>query len=107
TGTQTAVTFGGIPATGLVYVNSTTVNCVTPAGAAPGSVNVGLSTFGGTPVVLTNGYTYYNPPTIASIIPSRGSTNGGQTVTISGANFVSGMTVVNFGVAHATAVTVA
>ncbi|MFA5959427.1 MAG: IPT/TIG domain-containing protein [Tatlockia sp.] len=55
TGT-TAVTFGGVAATSVNVVNSTTVTAVTPAHAA-GIVDVAVTTPGGG-ATLTNGYTY-------------------------------------------------
>jgi len=55
TGT-TSVTFGGVAATSVYVVDSTTVTAVTPAHAI-GAVNVVLTTPGGS-ATRTNGYTY-------------------------------------------------
>ena len=55
---------------------------------------------------LTNGFTFANSaPTISSISPNSGSTNGGTAVTITGTNFSSGATV-TFGGTAASNVTV-
>jgi uncharacterized repeat protein (TIGR01451 family) len=43
------------------------------------------------------GYTYHDPPTVTAISPFSGSTRGGQTVTVTGTNFVAGQTTVTFG----------
>ena len=40
-------------------------------------------------------YTYYVPPTVASISPTSGSTAGGTVITITGTNFVAGPNVVS------------
>ncbi len=55
TGT-TALTIGGVPATSVNVVNSTTVTAVTPAHAV-GAVNVVITVPAGS-ATLTNGYTY-------------------------------------------------
>jgi hypothetical protein len=45
------------------------------------------------------------PPSIASVLPATGSTNGGQTVVLTGTNFETGASV-SFGSAPATAISV-
>jgi IPT/TIG domain len=50
------VTFGGVNASNIILVNSTTITCDTPAHAA-GSVTVAVTTTGGT-ASLPNGFTY-------------------------------------------------
>jgi uncharacterized repeat protein (TIGR01451 family) len=103
----TTVTFDGTPATGVaVGGGGTTLTCITPAHAA-GAVTVQVTTFGTASASLVGGYTYHAPPTVSLVAPRRGPTTGGQTVTISGANFVPGRTTVLFGAAPAGAVTVA
>jgi hypothetical protein len=98
------VTFGGTASTGVIVVSSTSITATTPAHAA-GAVNVVVTDSGGSGT-LTNGFTYVgSPPTITTISPSSGSTNGGTVVTITGTNFVSGATV-TFGGTAATGVTV-
>ena len=56
---------------------------------------------------LASAFTYVAlpPPTISGVAPSSGSTSGGTTITVTGANFASGATVTIGGVA-ATGVTV-
>jgi hypothetical protein len=51
------VTFGGVSATSVVWVNSTTLTCVTPA-HAPGAVNVVVTNPDAQTGTLSSGYTY-------------------------------------------------
>jgi len=71
--------------------DGTQLNCTTPA-----------STLGTKQVVITNPnggpgfgtFTYVNPtPTVATVSPSSGTPNGGNTVTVVGTGFVDGATV--------------
>ncbi|MEI6728037.1 MAG: DUF2341 domain-containing protein [bacterium] len=91
--TSLGVTFGGVPATSVVYVSSTQLTVKVPAstlaGDKTGSVNVVVTNPDGLSVTLTNGYSYV-PPTVSSITPNSGSTLGGSEVTINGANFAQG-----------------
>ena len=98
------VTFGGTAATNVTVVSGTSITATTPAHAA-GAVNVVVTDSGGSATVV-NGFTYVSsPPTITTISPNSGSTNGGTAVTITGTNFISGATV-TFGGTAATNVTV-
>lgn len=96
TGTEftqgSTVTIGGAPATGVRVVTSTMITAVTPAGAAgPATVQV---TSRGLAAALTNGFTYTQPPlAITAISPAQGPTTGGNIVDITGAGFVSGVSV--------------
>ncbi|MFB6707577.1 IPT/TIG domain-containing protein [Streptomyces sp. NPDC056333] len=78
--TASSVAFGGNNATPTVTSDS--VLSVTVPGGTNGSVGVSITTAGGT----NNGfsYTYVDPPTIASLTPTSGSTSGGTAVTITG-----------------------
>ncbi len=92
--TGVSVTIDGNPCTSLVRTNSTSISCLTPAGGAPGAVDVIITNQSGLTVTATNGYTYVGAsPSITSISPQGGDTAGGTTVTITGSNFVSGATV--------------
>ena len=98
------VTFGGTAASNVTVASSTSIKATTQAHAA-GAVNVVVSDSNGSGT-LTNGFTFANSaPTISSISPSSGSTNGGTAVTITGTNFSSGATV-TFGGTAASNVTV-
>ncbi|WP_369986802.1 autotransporter domain-containing protein [Pseudomonas xanthosomatis] len=100
----TSLTIGGTAATSVNVVNATTITATTPAHAA-GTVNVTVTTPGGTNT-LPNGYTYVTPaPTLSSVSPNTGSTAGGTSVTLTGTNF-SGATAVTFDGISATGIVV-
>ena len=90
------VTFGGTPATGVTVSNGgTTITATTPAHAA-GAVNVVVTNPGNQSGTIVNGFKYAAappPPTITSISPNTGSTNGETSVTITGTSFNYGATV--------------
>jgi hypothetical protein len=101
--TGATVTFDGIPATNVTFVNAAQITCTTPAHTA-GAVNVSVTNPDTQNGTLANGFTYGGPVTVTSINPGDGTTNGGTQVTINGANFAFGATV-TFGGAPATKVT--
>jgi len=89
----TSVTIGGVAATGVQIVSATTINAITPAGAAvAAAVSV---TANGRTGSLAGGYSYSNS-SISSVVPNTGSAQGGGTVTITGA-FLQNTTAVWFG----------
>jgi YD repeat-containing protein len=78
------------------YVSSTEL-LVTAAAAAAGTVDVRVTTPGGT-AVLPAAYTYLPPPTISAVTPSKLRSSGGQALTIDGSDFVdAGDTTVTIG----------
>ena len=101
--TGATVTFGGVAATNVVVVNSTTITATTPAGSA-GVVTVTV-TMNGQSGSLAGGFTYIAAPTMSSVSPSIGPVTGGTAVTITGTNFAAGATVM-FGSVAATNVVV-
>ena len=108
TGT-TAVKFGTVAAASFVFVNDTTVTAVAPphvAGVANVIVSVGVDD---SPVVTGDEFTFVDAPTVTTILPTNGSTSGGQVVTIAGTGFVPGPgnTTVAFGGVASTSVAVA
>ncbi|WP_042035671.1 IPT/TIG domain-containing protein, partial [Aeromonas popoffii] len=81
----TAVSFGGTAATGYIVNNATTITATTPAHAA-GTVNVVVTTPGGS-ATLTNGYTYNEPAPIAGPVSTTVAANSSAnpiTLNISG-----------------------
>ena len=98
------MTFGSAAATNVVVVNSTTITATTPAGSA-GAVTVTV-TVNGQSGSLTNGFTYVVAPTVTSVSPNTGTTNGGTAVTITGTNFAAGATVTLGGTAATNVVVV-
>ncbi|MBP2017026.1 uncharacterized protein YegL [Symbiobacterium terraclitae] len=100
--------FGGAEASVLNYYGADSVRVRTPAGAAPGPVDVRAVNPDGSEAILPAGYTYDAPPpppdpTVTSISPGEGEASGGTLVTISGSDFEQGLTVW-FGGAEATVV---
>ena len=81
----TTVTFGGANATGITFVNSTTMTCYTPAQVA-GTVDVVVTNDFGTDT-LGSGFTYNLSPVVSTIDPEHGPAAGGTAVTIEGDNF--------------------
>ncbi|MGC2184325.1 MAG: IPT/TIG domain-containing protein, partial [Terriglobales bacterium] len=93
--TGATVSLGGIPATSVTLVSSTSITATTPAHAA-GAVNVMIVNTDAQNGTLAGGYTYAasNPaPTVTAITPNSGTTNGGGAVTITGTGFLAGATV--------------
>ncbi|MDR3502421.1 MAG: IPT/TIG domain-containing protein, partial [Legionella sp.] len=96
----TTVTLGGVDATSVIVLNSTTLTAVTPAyvsGSLIKDVTVNNSAGNFT---LHSGFTYIGvAPVLSTISPISGSVTGGTTVTITGTGFIPGMTVSFGGVA--------
>jgi autotransporter-associated beta strand protein len=81
------VDFGGSAALNAVPVSSTEITCSTTV-HAPGVVDVTVTNGSyGLSGKLDDGYEYMAPPTVGSIMPTVGPTNGGHSVIIFGANF--------------------
>ncbi|MGP0049012.1 MAG: IPT/TIG domain-containing protein, partial [Solirubrobacteraceae bacterium] len=103
----TAVRFGLTAATTFAVTSATSITATSPAGSA-GSVDVTVTTPGGTSATSsTDKFTYVasstvNPPTVSQVSPSAGPTGGGTGVTITGTN-LTGATAVRFGLTAATA----
>ena len=102
TGT-TAVTFGGLPATGISVVDASTLTATTPAHAA-GAVDVVVTNALGTGTALA-AYTYSGPPAVTAASPVRGPVAGGTALTLTGTGFTSANAVTIGGLA-ATGITV-
>ncbi|HEX5164078.1 MAG TPA: IPT/TIG domain-containing protein, partial [Thermomicrobiales bacterium] len=95
------VTFGGVAATSVTVVNSTTITATTPASAA-GPVDVVVTNSNGGSGTLPASFTFVIPPPVVSAIdPTSGTRFGGTQITITGTNF-DGATEVTFGTATAT-----
>lgn len=98
TAASLAVSFGGNAATGVTFVNATTVKATVPAATAAGSVAVKL-TCGAGSFSLPSSFTYASTAaiTITSITPSNGPVTGGTEVAIVGSGFSSGTPAITFG----------
>src|SRR5262249_468078 len=90
---------GGVAATSVVRVNATTITANPPAGG--GTLHLLVTNPDAQTGALSNGFQYTgaSPPSVSSITPHAGLISGGTSVTVSGANFVSGATVTIGGVA--------
>ncbi len=82
---------GEVACTSSAYVSPTSATCVTPA-AAVGAYTVSLTNPDGQKASF-NHYSYQYAPTVTSISPVFGTWQGGTSVTITGANFLSGANV--------------
>jgi IPT/TIG domain-containing protein/3-keto-disaccharide hydrolase len=91
------VKVGGVNATGVSFVNSSTLIANTPAGAQ-GAADVSVTTANGTGT-LKLGFTYIGPPIISRISPTSGPSTGGNTINIHGSSFSSNSQVTIGGVA--------
>jgi hypothetical protein len=102
--TGATVRYGANPATGVTVVNYSTITAMTPAGTA-GTVNVSVTNADGQTGTLAGAYSYRPAPIVSSVIPGAGWAYSQTSVAISGANFVSGASVI-FGSTPATNVLV-
>jgi hypothetical protein len=84
------VKFGATASATVTFVSATQLKAVAPAHAA-GTVDVTVTTPGGTSAIVAGDHYAYGPPKITSFTPTSGIT--GATVTINGTGFVPGATV--------------
>lgn len=95
-GTTTSVRFGAVAATQVVRVSATTLRVTTPA-AAIGTVDVRVTTPGGTSAATTRTrFTYQAPPNVTSLSTGAGPVRGGTAVTITGLH-LTGASRISFG----------
>ncbi len=92
-GSGSGVTIGGTSVSNSITYgeDGTWLRFVTPV-HLPGSVDVTARNPDGQEGTLSDGYTYIadSPPTINSVSPDSGGTNGGTEVTVYGSNFIEG-----------------
>jgi hypothetical protein len=101
-----SATFDGLAAQ-TTFVDNKTIRVTTPAHAA-GAVDVVVKNSDGLSGTLRGGFTYEAPqlaPTVTGITPTFGPTAGGTDVTLTGTNFVQGLSV-SFGSRELTPVSV-
>jgi hypothetical protein len=99
------VAFGGQAAGGIVVLGATAIECTAPAHEA-GKVDVTVTNPDGGTDTFIKGYQYLAQalaPTLDSVEPTSGPVTGGTPVTLHGANFLPGPTVL-FGTALAASV---
>src|SRR5207245_11501299 len=92
--TNTTVAIGGAPATNVNVADSATITATTP-GHAAGTADVTVTNGNGQSGTLSGGFTYVASPapTVATVSPRSGPTNGGAGLTVTGTNFANGATV--------------
>ena len=98
----TTVKVGGVAASNVLVVSSTSITALTPANAV-GAKDVVVTTAGGV-ATKTAAFTYVALPTIATLSPRYGPIAGGTTITITGTN-LTGATSVKVGGTSATVLT--
>ena len=95
----TTVAFGSVgtvAAGSVTYIDDTSIRVTPPNASAGAAVSVTVTTPGGTSGDVT--YTYYvGAPTLASLSVTAGPLTGGAPITLTGTNFISGVTTVAFG----------
>jgi IPT/TIG domain len=104
----TEVHFGTADASTFTVNNSSRITATAPGGTAGQTVNVSVTTSGGTSSTAgtDDDYAYdVPPPAVTSLNPNHGPAAGGTSVTITGTN-LSGATAVQFGGTNATSFTV-
>lgn len=87
-----SVSFGDLPATNIAVVGSATITCRTPA-HDPGAVDVTVTNPDGNSGTKASAYIYGGPTITPPLNPQTGPTAGGTLVTITGQNFLSGLSV--------------
>jgi hypothetical protein len=96
----TSVMFGATAAASFTVNSATSIAATTPAESS-GTVDVVVTTAGGSSATsAADQFTYSDAPTVTNISPASGPAAGGTSVTITGTNF-SGATAVTFGAAAA------
>ncbi|MGA2530952.1 MAG: IPT/TIG domain-containing protein [Acidimicrobiales bacterium] len=96
----TTAKFGTSGATAISCTSTTSCSVTSPSQSA-GTVDVTLSTPGGTSTVVgADRFTYNTAPAVTGVTPSAGPTAGGTVVTVTGTGF-SGATAVSFGASSA------
>ncbi len=102
---ETAIEFGSSAASNVMVDSNTEITATSPAGSA-GTVNVTVTTPGGTSATgSSDDFIYIAAPTVTGVSPSGGPSAGGTAVSITGTN-LAGATAVRFGAAAASSFTV-
>ena len=100
-----SVSFGGAPATSVTVESASELTAIAPSHSGTGSVDVTVSTAGGTSATEEADQFAYGPPSVAAVRPAGGGETGGTLVTISGERFQE-VRSVRFGSTAATGVSV-
>jgi phospholipase C len=96
-----SVMFGSVPASSFTVNGLGSITATSPAGA--GTVDVTVTTRGGTsPAGSADRFRYAPPPVLTKLSPAKGAAGGGTTVTIGGSGFTEATSVM-FGAVPAAA----
>lgn len=87
-----SVFFGTVSISGVTFVSSSSLTLTAPAKSA-GTYDIKVVNPDTQYDVLANGFIYAVSPAVSSIAPNTGTSDGGDSVTITGINFVSGASV--------------
>jgi hypothetical protein len=100
-----SVKFGATNAASFTVDSATQITATSPAHAA-GTVDITVTTTGGTSATSANDqFTFVAAPTVTNVSPASGPAAGGTSVTITGTNF-TGASSVKFGATNAASFTV-
>lgn len=91
-GTPT-VMIGSSACTGVAVTGSTQIDCLTPAKLTAGAVTITVTNTSDNQSGTYSSFTYDPAPTISTFSPIIGPVGGGQTLTITGTNFVGSPTI--------------
>jgi hypothetical protein len=102
----TGVKFGTTAGINVIVVSATQITATDPVGTAGTTVDVSVTTPVGTSSTSpADQFTYETAPTVTAVSPNSGLISGGQTIIITGSNFI-GASAVKFGNVAATSFTV-
>jgi hypothetical protein len=96
------VKFGTRTATSVVVESPTRLSVMAPSGTAGSTVDVTVTTPAGTSATSAASKYTYGVPTVTGVDPAAGPTLGGNSVVITGTNFID-VTAVKFGIKNASA----
>ena len=91
-----SVKIGGAACLDINLVDSTTIECTTPARSA-GLKSIIITNFDGQTATLANSFTFNAAPKVTSITPKGGALAGGTSVTIVGSGFKLNDTAISIG----------
>jgi hypothetical protein len=90
---EVSVTVGGAPTANVSVTGGTRIECITPALAVSGPVDVIVNCSASGTVTARGGFSYNSLPAITAIGPGSGPEAGGTPITIDGTSFVGAVTL--------------
>lgn len=86
------VQIAGLVCSSFTIINSSIATCITPANTI-GPKSLTMTNSSGKSSTLENIYTYQEAPSLTSVSLTAGYTVGGNLVTVTGSNFLTGITI--------------